>query len=344
MSTGSWLGLRLLVLALAAAYTLEITMVEAQDTRSEAQAAFEAGRTLMNAGDYAAACERFEASLRLEASTGTLLNLAVCYERAQKLASAMRSFRDGAARAAAEGDDKRAARARERAEALAARLSTIVVRPMAQVPEGLVISLDEAVLDASALGQPQPLDGGQHRVHAEAPGREPSTTAINIASEGEHAELALPELALVAPAPLAQIAEPSPVLQKLIPKAQPVRSDQPVRSEAWSRSRIAGVSVAAAGVAGVALGIGFGVRAKHTWSDRLDVCKADEPCPKEGRDLTRDAHKAALISDVSFAVGGTALVGGALLYWLAPRTRSGKTTASLDVSRGRLQAGLTLRF
>ena len=73
------------------------TAARADDgARAAAQAAFEEGRRLADAGDYAGAAERFEQSERLDPALGTVLNLANCYEHARRLASAWRAFHRGA--------------------------------------------------------------------------------------------------------------------------------------------------------------------------------------------------------------------------------------------------------
>ena len=68
----------------------------AAEPPSAAQVAFDEGRRLEDSGDFPAAAARFEESERLEHALGTLLNLANCYERGGRLASAWRAFRRGA--------------------------------------------------------------------------------------------------------------------------------------------------------------------------------------------------------------------------------------------------------
>src|SRR5262249_18357787 len=81
--------------ACALAVTALAASASAEDPRAAAQAAFVEGRRLADAGDFAAAATRFEESDRLDPALGTTLNLAACYERAGRLASAARAFRRG---------------------------------------------------------------------------------------------------------------------------------------------------------------------------------------------------------------------------------------------------------
>lgn len=51
------------------------------DELARAETLFAEGRSLMQQGKYAEACERFALSMQLDAAVGTLLNLASCMER-----------------------------------------------------------------------------------------------------------------------------------------------------------------------------------------------------------------------------------------------------------------------
>src|SRR5215831_10660252 len=62
-----------------------------------AKTLFEQGQHAMEKGDYEAACASFKASNEAVARVGTLLNLAACYEKAGKLASAWGAYFDAIA-------------------------------------------------------------------------------------------------------------------------------------------------------------------------------------------------------------------------------------------------------
>src|SRR5262245_38278640 len=63
-----------------------------------AEVLFEAGKNLMERGDYAAACPKFEESYRLDPATGALFALALCHERAGKIATAWVEYMEVAGR------------------------------------------------------------------------------------------------------------------------------------------------------------------------------------------------------------------------------------------------------
>ena len=100
--------------------------------RLRATALFQEGRALMAAGRIDAACPALEQSQRLDPSGGTLLNLALCRERAGELARALTAFNQAAAVAHGEGRADREAEATTRAQAIAARLPDAASPPARQ--------------------------------------------------------------------------------------------------------------------------------------------------------------------------------------------------------------------
>src|SRR5262245_14114390 len=73
-------------------------LARADDVDSvSALALFRGGKILADNGNYPAACPKFEASYRLVKKLGTLLNLADCYERTGRTASAWVLFAEGKA-------------------------------------------------------------------------------------------------------------------------------------------------------------------------------------------------------------------------------------------------------
>ena len=101
----------------ALALALLVCPVTADAQPASAEALFQEGRTLLAAGDVAAACDRFEASNRQEASVGTLLNLGDCRERLGDTETAWATFLAAEALARRSSDD-RADEAARRADAL----------------------------------------------------------------------------------------------------------------------------------------------------------------------------------------------------------------------------------
>lgn len=108
---------------------------------TEAGEIFQHGRELARAGRFDEACDLFAKSYELEPALGTALNLADCLERQGKLRRAWELF-DVVARNS-QSAQSRARLARQRADALTARLATVVVTMHEPRPAGLAVRIGE---------------------------------------------------------------------------------------------------------------------------------------------------------------------------------------------------------
>jgi hypothetical protein len=151
--------------------------------RSLAQSLFDEGRRLMDAGHFDEACPRFADSQRLDPGGGTVLNLALCYEKLGKLALAYSTYNEALSLAISEHRREREDFARQRIGALETRLPRLRLR-VTDPPADLTIDLDGRPVPASAWGMATPVDPGRHTVDASAPGF-PPFQAIMTFAEGE---------------------------------------------------------------------------------------------------------------------------------------------------------------
>ena len=114
---------------------------------------FQEGRKLLDAGNAAAACPKFEESQRLDPGLGTLLNLADCYERTGRLASALSAFRSSEEQARRLGEKRRETAAADRARALEGRVPRVTITLAAgERPTGFEVRRNGAVVTALDYG------------------------------------------------------------------------------------------------------------------------------------------------------------------------------------------------
>jgi hypothetical protein len=338
-----------------------VATVKAQDANATtAEALFREGKQLLEKNDFAQACPKLAASYRLDPATGALLALAVCYERAGKLASAWATYSAVAARSKAEGRGDRERAARERVLALEPRLATLTIAvPAASDLPGLRVTRDGEEVARAALGVPVPVDAGAHEIEATAPGRKPWKTALAVAQTalaGERKSIDVPVLELAplpAPLPLPGVDDaligpapaPAPVPVPSPPTAAPLPDSRPgdpaaadpappaPGPEARARRRFTGTQIAGLGTAGaglVALGVagGFALVAldkKQDYESRSD-CALD--CP----DL-RAANSAGNWATV-FSVGGLVLGAAGLTMFLVGREPPGSGAVAVGVAPG----------
>lgn len=159
-----------------------------------AEALFEEGRKLNAAGNTAAACEKFAESQRMAPSAGAALNLGVCMEKQNKIASAWAAFMEASALSMQAGQAEREKFARDRANALAPRISKVVIK-VTNAPADLVVKRDGIAMTKAQWNVPIPVDAGEHTLEASAPKKLPSTKSFTISGEGTSTEVIVPDLA-----------------------------------------------------------------------------------------------------------------------------------------------------
>jgi hypothetical protein len=305
------------------------------DDSAAAQALFDQAKHAMAAQNYDEACPKFAESQRLDPALGTLLNLADCYEREGKLATAWSKFLELGTRARAAGQADRAQIGKQRAAALAPRLPylTIVVGASAAALHPDVLR-DRGVVGAAEFGTAIPVDPGMHTVSASASGRIDWSTTVAV-TEGHTQTVTVPELAAAPEAPVATAsAAPSPAAPTPLPAEPPT----PTQTGGNGLGAQRGVAIGAGvlGLAGIAVGTYFGVDSINKHNDATDACATSQCKTQAGVNLWSDARQAGNISTIAFVVGGVALAGGIVLWFTAPH-RAETTTAQLGVGPGSLQ-------
>ena len=287
--------------------------------RAAAEALFNQGRDLMTAGKYVEACPKFEASQQLDPGLGTMLNLAECYEKTGRTASAWAEYREAIPLARAAGSKARQDLATERAQALQERLSTLTIRAISGEDPNvhLEVRRDGVALQEAELGSPIPVDPGEHTIEAAAPGKQPWSSKVQVGADAAKVAVEIPPLqAAAGGATTATPAVTPPPGGTSEPPA-----DKPASS--GSAQRTTGLVFGGVGLVGIGLGSFFGLQASSKWSDAKKKC-TDYPydCGAEGADLRSSAHSAATVSTVAFVAGGALLATGLVLYFTAPKKQS----------------------
>jgi len=290
----------------------------AQSSQAAATIQFDQGRALIKQGKFKEACDAFERSQKLDPQNGTLFNLAGCQEKIGKLATAWLAYRDLAGR---DTNAKRKAEATKRAKDLDKRLPKLVLAAPEKTPTGLTVTLDGA--DAvPLLGIESPVDLGEHKIVAAAPGYKPFETSVAVKTEGKTMTIKL-DLQTESVTPKRTPDDPD---RGKLDKPVPVVDEQP-----HSTRRRNGAIAAAVGGVGIGVGVVFGLKAKGKWDDAEAICP-DKQCPSaaaktEGDLLTDDARSAATLSTVFF-VGGAALTAIGVYFVV-----TGKSTAPTTALR-----------
>ena len=294
---------------------------EAQSNRAAAQALFEEGRDLMKKGDYDAACPKLAESQRLDPGVGTQFNLASCYEKQGKLASAWTLYLEVATATRKAGELKREKVARESADALKPKLTKLSIKvPEEARIEGLEVHMGETRVGTALWGVATPVDPGEVEVSAKAPGKKEWRETVKAEGEGQTVEVEVPVL------------EDAPVAGS--------PSDSGAEGDAISVSgesatggvpplRMASYVAFGVGAVGVGAGIYFLVDANAQYGEADDLCTVNGfQCPNDPAVLARVAEldssgdTSSTLSIVSFVVGGVALGAGVSMFVLSAEDSS----------------------
>lgn len=286
-----------LVAALAGASLL----LAAQPSRAQTwMPLFEEGKKLSEAGKWAEACPKFaEAHRQKPDATGITLNLADCYKHVGKNASAWSLFKEGSFLAKKSGDTARADFGEKEAAAIEPTLSRLQV-DVEDTP-GLTIHVDDQDLGKGAFGTPVPVDPGEHKIEATAPGYSVWSTTVRIGPNKDKQTLKIPSLQKIDIPTPGGATGPNPAL------------------------RPAAIAVGSLGIVGLALGGAMGGLAMSAKSNLTTLCPGNA-CTNTngGQDKLASAKTKALVSTVGLSVGGAALATGVVLFVLSARGSSPK--------------------
>jgi tetratricopeptide (TPR) repeat protein len=294
--------------SLAVALCLTITGLatragaQAQSKAAQAEDLFDQGRAQMQAGDFPQACKLFERSLELDKAPVTQLNLAKCYEKIDRVASAWALY--------VEVDDTvDDPDLKKIAQEGAAAMKPLLPRLQVDVADAAVTVDVDGV--AWTPGVAAAIDPGTHSVTASAPGKKPWKSEITT-EKSKTSTVAVPALE---DAP----ADPGPGTGGGLPGGTPGATDRPRVPNKTYRT----IGLVTAGVGVVALGVGTwaGIDAGSKRDDAVAAgCNDDlSGCPDaDALDIANAAYDRAGLSTTFFIAGGVLAVGGAALYFFAP--------------------------
>lgn len=263
------------------------------DKRALAEMLFFTARGLMEAGRYPEACAKFNESYSLDPAAGTLLNLAVCHQKAGKIASAWGEFRQSVADARKNNRPDREKLASDSIAAIEPDLPflTITVPDAVRKIPGLVISRNGVPLNAAAWSTELPVDPGPVEIEETAPDYKPKNLRLTIANK-QHSTIA------AEPLELAPVFRPPPPF--------------------WTTKRTVGALLFVGGAAAAGVGTYFGVQAISDVNSSNNNCKNDlagnQRCNQAGVNSMNSASTEAWVADFTIGAGAIAGLIGVYLF------------------------------
>jgi serine/threonine-protein kinase len=303
-----------------------------------AEKLFTEARKLIDAGKYAEACPKLADSQKLDPGVGTLLNLAQCYEKMGKTATAWATYHEAAAAARANGQADREKRAAHAADSLEPNLPKLTVTvPDAAADKGVEVKRNGTPVPKSLWGVSEPVDPGEYVIEAHAAGRRPWSTRVK-AEAGRATAVILPPLdeSATAPAATSPPPDPSPTTAPP-PTPRDSSSSLETTSSGLHGQRLA--AVVAGGVGFVAAGIGtvLAFSANSTYNSTNPHCTPDNFCDPQGIDDRNTAMQRGRIATGLLIGGGVAFGAGVALWLTAPSARSdGSAATRVKIAAGAL--------
>jgi serine/threonine-protein kinase len=298
-----------------------------------AEVLFQEGRRLLSEGQTSAACEKLKDSFALDPMSGTLLNLAACYEKLGKTATAWARFHNAASLAKSQGKVEQAAEANRQIKALEADLSYLTIAVSEPTP-GLEVTREGLEITPATYGVQVPVDPGPIEIIASAPGHKTFKQTVEIAARRDKRTISIPKLDKLEKGEVAEAAEPAeaaaaaekpptkpkkeedavPVERKRAPEPPPMVQPEIVSDGPGKVPWIIGSLGLVAGATG---GV-FGYLAIQSNNDAKSLCPTRLNCAQPALDAADRRDRQAMYSNIGFGVGiagvGTAavwlLVGG----------------------------------
>jgi hypothetical protein len=266
-----------------------------------AEALFQQGRALLERGELASACAKFESSQANEPSGGTLLNLADCRARQGKTATAWAHFVAAERLSGLQGRPEQAAEARRRGSEIESTLSTLTLHA-AGAPPALEVRVNGRKLDPGSMDSRLPMDPGVLSIEFSAPEYATERVVVTLRGAAHHLVVEAPRLTRQSSAPSPAKAEPAPLVA--VPSAAP---QQGSRTLAWVTGGF--------GAAALAVGGTFGVMALLSDAEAKKACdQRTTGCPSDAISAEEDRDRQALISTIGITTGLVGLgVSGVLL-------------------------------
>jgi hypothetical protein len=261
-----------------------------------AETLFERGRQLMAEGNLKEACPKFAESQRLAPAAGTALNLATCYEKQGKTASAWGMYREAISLSVASGQAVREQFARDRATELEPKLMKLVISVGSDDPH-LEIKRDGTPVARAQWGTPIPVDPGAHVIEASAPKKIKWTKNIDTNQPGQTATVTVPGL------------------QDAPADAQPDPAGGGEKPKGDSGGTLRVVGFIGMGVGAALLGTGgfFALSSQSKQDDIESAAGAGEAWNAERQTAFDDGESQATLANVFFISGGVVLAAGAVL-------------------------------
>ena len=271
-----------------------------------------------------------------------MYNLADCWEKLGKTASAHAMFLSAEEAARSMGQADRSRMARDRAVALVPKLSRLLVT-VGTPADGITVWRDKKQIHQSGWGTATPIDPGMYEIRATAPGKQPWTARVEIPELATTISVTVPPLADEAKssAPSAFRVRKKPSLNRRASAARTgsaaaARETRASRLLVGNNSRLVALSVGAAGVGALVAGVVLALDYASKNDEASDICPSAVNCSRaeieRHSQLVDDARTSRNWIYLAFGVGGAAVLGAGAIYITSSGSKDSPKSAGVRVS------------
>jgi hypothetical protein len=273
---------------------------------------------------WADALDKLQRVSQVRLTAGVRYHIALCEDHLGRLATALADYTAAEQQARADGAQDVLRLVGPQLAAVTARVPRLTIRVSPAVADAQV-KLDGAPVAREAVGAPIPVDPGEHRAEATAPGRQSAASSVAL-REGETTEvdLRLPDLSSAAQAAATPAAS-----------AQPGGAAPDSASQGSTRTGAILTTTIAVALAGAGVGAFLAADAQH--ASAVSDC-ATETSP-DSCDPKKSAVRAWDFAAAGAWIGAAAVGTVAVLLWLKPARAPAAPTARIVVGPGVLSVG-----
>ncbi len=327
-SSSAWLVAALVLVAPQVAWADPPAAPPSEEQVESGRELYKQARDLQQAGKLKEALERSLEAYRIAPTPVTAVLAALLLEGAGRLVEARETARSVSGMPLSPRETDKGREARQQAATVAAALDARIPKiAVAGQPSGAVVMLDGKSLGASDSSAWRGVDPGTHALVVRI-GDKTCTSVHLTLGEGEERTIDLHDVAASCPADASASPAPAPAPSAApAPVAAPSTPAAPADDEghAW---RVRGIALGALGVAGLGVGAVLAITAKHDYDSVASECPA-AGCNQDGYDVRNGARFRGDVATVVIGVGAAAVVGGVLMWWLAPPSPASQVSVGL---------------
>jgi hypothetical protein len=334
-SNSAWLVAALVLVMPAMALADPPAAPPSEDQVEAGRELYKQARDLQRDGKLKEALERSLEAYRVAPTPVTAVLTALLLEGAGRMVEAREIARGVSGLPLSPRETDKGREARQQAAVVASSLDARIPKiAVAGQPSGAVVLLDGKSLGMTDSSAWRGVDPGTHALIVRI-GDKTCTSVHLTLGEGEERTIDLHDVAASCPAepPVPPPTLPQPVAKQApaapVPPIAPAPVDEPAEGDDGHAWRVGGIAVGAAGVVAIGVGGVIAFTAKQDYDSAAGQCPA-VGCNQTGFDARNDARFRGDVATVVIGAGAAAVLGGALMWWLAPRS----TRAHVSVGLG----------